>query len=470
MTDGRHPRRHRRHRRRVPARRCRGRGWPDRRDRARPVGARGQRRRGDRRDRAARPARCRRRPHAHAGRERRRTGPVLPGFGRGGVRRHDLVPVVQQPGDGIVSPAAERSLVTGRPRVARRDRRRQRHRLRPEPRDQRPLPTIRWRSCRRRSMPGVATSKAFMVFDFRLPDERLFEAMRVMARHGGMLQVHCEDPVLLDAAVADALQRGDMAPRYHATTRPPLRRGGRDGPGARVRPPGRCARPRRPPVVGGGARRGPSRQGGRRPRERGDLSPLPGLHRGGLRRARPVSCAPATSSRRRSAPPPTATRCGPAWPTARSIWSRPTTSRIGSPSRRATPRAACRSTRSATARRASRRCSRSSTAKASRAGGSRSSGWSTCSPRRPPAGSASPRRAPSRSVATPTSSCSTPPPAGRSAPTDLHHTSDYTPYEGIEVAGAVRDVLVRGRGVIRAGAFVGRRGNGAYLERGQPAG
>jgi dihydropyrimidinase len=69
---------------------------------------------------------------------------------------------------------------------------------------------------------GVATSKAFMVFDFRLPDQRLFETMRVMARHGGMLQVHCEDPVLLDAAVADALQRGDIAPRYHATTRPPF--------------------------------------------------------------------------------------------------------------------------------------------------------------------------------------------------------------------------------------------------------
>jgi dihydropyrimidinase len=67
---------------------------------------------------------------------------------------------------------------------------------------------------------GVATSKAFMVFDFRLPDERLFEAMRVMGRHGGMLQVHCEDPVLLDAAVASALQHGDVLPRYHATTRP----------------------------------------------------------------------------------------------------------------------------------------------------------------------------------------------------------------------------------------------------------
>lgn len=67
---------------------------------------------------------------------------------------------------------------------------------------------------------GVATSKAFMVFDFRLPDDRLFEAMRAMARHGGMLQVHCEDPVLLDAGVRAALERGDVLPRYHATTRP----------------------------------------------------------------------------------------------------------------------------------------------------------------------------------------------------------------------------------------------------------
>ncbi len=67
---------------------------------------------------------------------------------------------------------------------------------------------------------GVATSKAFMVFDFRLPDDRLFEAMRTMARHEGMLQVHCEDPVLLDNAVRAALARGDVLPRYHATTRP----------------------------------------------------------------------------------------------------------------------------------------------------------------------------------------------------------------------------------------------------------
>jgi dihydropyrimidinase len=68
---------------------------------------------------------------------------------------------------------------------------------------------------------GVATCKAFMVFDFRLPDARLFEAMKTMGTRGGMLEVHCEDPVLIDAAVASALQRGDTAARHHATTRTP---------------------------------------------------------------------------------------------------------------------------------------------------------------------------------------------------------------------------------------------------------
>jgi dihydropyrimidinase len=48
---------------------------------------------------------------------------------------------------------------------------------------------------------------------------------------------------------------------------------------------------------------------------------------------------------------------------------------------------------------------------------------------------------------------------------DLHHTSDYTPYEGLPVRGAVRTVLVRGREVIRDGDFVGARGFGRFVER-----
>ncbi len=66
---------------------------------------------------------------------------------------------------------------------------------------------------------GVPTAKAFMVFDFRLPDRRLFSAMRALGRAGGMLEVHCEDPVLVDAAVADAVARGDVGPAWHARTR-----------------------------------------------------------------------------------------------------------------------------------------------------------------------------------------------------------------------------------------------------------
>jgi dihydropyrimidinase len=66
---------------------------------------------------------------------------------------------------------------------------------------------------------GVPTAKAFMVFDFRLGDAAIFEAMRSLGERGGMLEVHCEDPVLIDSAVNDALQRGDVGPRFHAATR-----------------------------------------------------------------------------------------------------------------------------------------------------------------------------------------------------------------------------------------------------------
>ncbi len=67
---------------------------------------------------------------------------------------------------------------------------------------------------------GVPTFKAFMVYDFRLADDDLLAAMRTAARHGGMLQVHCEEPALIDPLVADALRDGHTACRYHALTRP----------------------------------------------------------------------------------------------------------------------------------------------------------------------------------------------------------------------------------------------------------
>jgi dihydropyrimidinase len=48
---------------------------------------------------------------------------------------------------------------------------------------------------------------------------------------------------------------------------------------------------------------------------------------------------------------------------------------------------------------------------------------------------------------------------------DLHHTSDYTPYEGLAVTGAVQSVYVRGRAVVQDGEYVGHRGSGRFVER-----
>ena len=67
---------------------------------------------------------------------------------------------------------------------------------------------------------GVPTAKAFMVYDFRLADDRLFEALRAMGRLGGMLQVHCENATIIDALVDRALASGHTGCRHHALTRP----------------------------------------------------------------------------------------------------------------------------------------------------------------------------------------------------------------------------------------------------------
>jgi len=68
---------------------------------------------------------------------------------------------------------------------------------------------------------GVPTFKAFMVYDFALPADELEPMLRTAARSGGMLQLHCEEPAVIDPLVSDALSRGDTGPRVHAACRPP---------------------------------------------------------------------------------------------------------------------------------------------------------------------------------------------------------------------------------------------------------
>lgn len=68
---------------------------------------------------------------------------------------------------------------------------------------------------------GVPTFKAFMVYGFALPEESMATAFRATADAGGLLNVHCEDRTALETTTARLLVEGKTAPRFHATSRPP---------------------------------------------------------------------------------------------------------------------------------------------------------------------------------------------------------------------------------------------------------
>ena len=68
---------------------------------------------------------------------------------------------------------------------------------------------------------GVPTFKAFMVYDFGLDDAAILRALEAAGRRGGMLQVHCENRAILEALTARHLAAGEVGPRYHASSRPP---------------------------------------------------------------------------------------------------------------------------------------------------------------------------------------------------------------------------------------------------------
>ena len=68
---------------------------------------------------------------------------------------------------------------------------------------------------------GVPTLKAFMVYDFGLDDVAILRSLDATGRAGGMLQVHCENRAILEALTARHLAAGEVGPRYHASSRPP---------------------------------------------------------------------------------------------------------------------------------------------------------------------------------------------------------------------------------------------------------
>ena len=235
-------------------------------------------------DGTARAPRCRRRPHPHPGRQRRRARPVLPGLGRGGVRRHDHVPRVQQPGHrhlaGAARIAARRHATSG----ARRPTATPRSTTASSLVDQRPARTIPWPSCRPRSTPACRPSRP----SWSTTSASMTRALAALRRTGRRRR-HARGPL-----------RGPGDARGRWRPRPWRRRDGAAVPcrlaAADVRgrgtaraialgPGGRCAALRRPPVLRRGAAAGRGRRAEGQRRVRRDVSALPDARRS-VRRAR----------------------------------------------------------------------------------------------------------------------------------------------------------------------------------------
>jgi dihydropyrimidinase len=70
---------------------------------------------------------------------------------------------------------------------------------------------------------GVTSYKLFMAYKGALmvDDATLFKAMEVAAGSGALVMVHAENGDAIDILVRQALERGDVAPVWHALTRPP---------------------------------------------------------------------------------------------------------------------------------------------------------------------------------------------------------------------------------------------------------
>jgi len=312
---------------------------------------------------------------------------------------------------------------------------------------------------------GVPTAKAFMVFDFRLDDRRIFEALRVLGGRGGMLQVHCEDPVLIDAAVADALARGDTAPEFHARTR------STEAEAVATHRAMAFARAADAPVhvvhlSSGSALRHVREAKASGVRAHAETCP----HYLALTEARYDSPDDAAVAECLISPPlrPQLDQDALWAGLAGAGLDLVATDHV--PDRKSVEKA--EASRGVSFDRISNGAPGIETLLAI--------AWSE--------GVARGRLAPERLVdllaTTPARLFGLPrkgavevgrdadlvlfdPSARRTLrAADLHHTSDYTPYEGFELTGAVRSVFVRGRAVVRDGTFVGQRGFGRFVERG----
>jgi dihydropyrimidinase len=289
--------------------------------------------------------------------------------------------------------------------------------------------------------------------------------MRTLGERGGMLEVHCEDPVLIDAAVASALQRGDVAPRYHATTRSP------EAEAVATHRAMAFARAADAPVhvvhlSCAAALQHVAEAKGSGVRAHAETCP----HYLTLTDERYEESDPLTSARFLISPPlrPAADRDA--------LWAGLADGRLDLvatdhvPDRLAVEKGDA--AHGVPFDRISNGAPGIETLLATVFDGGVAQGRLTIERvvdllATTPARVFGFARKGAIEVGRDADLVLFDPAARRTIRAeDLHHTSDYTPYEGLVIKGAIRSTLVRGRAIVRDGAFVGERGFGRFVERG----
>ena len=74
---------------------------------------------------------------------------------------------------------------------------------------------------------GVSSFKLYMAYPdvLMVDDADIYKTMRKVGHHGGMVNLHAENGVIIQALIEEALSAGNTSPKYHQLTRPQLMEG-----------------------------------------------------------------------------------------------------------------------------------------------------------------------------------------------------------------------------------------------------
>ena len=322
---------------------------------------------------------------------------------------------------------------------------------------------------------GVTSFKMYMAYlgSMMVTDDQILQALRAAGALGATIGFHCENGPLIAERIAEELAAGHTSVYYHPGTRPAEfereainRLGVTAGLANAMHYVVHLSSDASLPEIA--AAREPGRPHGRR-----DLPAVPAARRRGVRESgrRPRRrAARATLHDEPSAadPPEAATASGKPSRTAGSSSSAPTTARS----------AARAEGRGHGLQRRAERLARDRTADAAalfvrrRRGTPDAGAVSSRSPRRT-------RRSyfglyPRKGTIAVGSDADIvvidPAAQGTVRHADLHDGTDHTPYEGMATRGAIRDVFLRGRHLVRAGVLADDLPPGRYLRRDRPDG